>query len=52
MVFHKPVRKLPLNFKPRVKWVKRANMWVKVSVKKDLMVHEWFSKDNKPSILD
>lgn len=40
---------IPADFKPRVRWVKKANMFLRVSAKDGKIVHEWF-KDNPDKI--
>lgn len=41
---------IPKNFKPKVKWIKRAQMWTLITAKDGKIVQEWFAKDNRPTL--
>ena len=44
MVYRKKQIKTVEYFEPRIRWVRNANMWLRVSVEDGKIVHKWASK--------
>lgn len=48
MVWKKPEIKVPLDFKEKIRWIKKANMWLRLYVNDNKLIQEWTAE--KPEI--